>query len=246
MPLDPGQKFGKCKDCRDCKKPDIKEYQSIIGSLLYISISTRPDISHAVVKLSQFNTNPHMEHMTAVKHLLRYLNSTKDYGITYRANERIFEGYSDADWAGCSMDRKSFTGYVFLLAGSPIEWESRKQQSVALSSMEAEYVSMSSAAKEVVYMRNLISEIGFPEIVKNPTMLHVDNLSAIQFLKNPVYHAKSKHIDIKVHHVREIYQSGQMEVLYINTNDMIADIMTKSLQKLKHSKFVQYLGLSKV
>lgn len=244
-PLDPGQKFEKCLGCENCKKVNEKSYQSLIGSLLYLSMSTRPDISYAVNKLSQFNTSPHPEHLSAAKHILRYLQSTINLRLTYSKSNKILEGFSDADWAG-NFDRKSHTGNVFILANGAIVWETKKQSSVALSSTEAEYMAMSNASKEVVYLKNLLEEIGFPELVSNPIKLYGDNLSAIQLVKNPVYHSRSKHIDIRVHYIREVYEKNIMELKYCSTTEMVADVLTKVLCKQKHMKLAKMLGMFEV
>jgi hypothetical protein len=114
---------------------------------------------------------------------------------------------------------------------------------VALSSTEAEYMALCNASKEAIYLKNLITEINFGDKAKTPIMIHCDNLSAIQLVKNPVYHSRSKHIDIKVHFVREIYQQHIIEVTYVSTNEIIADILTKVLAKQKHLKFVEMLGI---
>lgn len=246
-PLDPGQKFEKCDNCseKNCEKIDPKKYQSLIGSLLYLSISTRPDISYAVNKLSQFNVNPHSEHWSAAKHILRYLSSTRNMKLTYRKTTKKLEGYADADWAG-NCDRKSQSGYSFILANSAVVWETHKQKSVALSSTEAEYVALSNASKEAVYLKNLLTDIGFEGYVADQIKLFGDNLSAIQLVKNPVYHARSKHIDIRVHYVREVYNNNVIQLEYCSTNDNIADIFTKSLCKQKHHQLSKSLGMTEM
>lgn len=244
-PLDPGQKFQKCVSCEDCEKADVKSYQSLIGSLSYLSLSTRPDISYAVNQLSQFNVNPHQEHLVAAKHILKYLNSTIDLKLTYKKTGAPIEGFSDADWGG-NYDRKSHTGYCFILASGTVVWETKKQQSVALSSTEAEYMAMSSASKEAVYLKKLLQDLGYPELVEKPIKMHGDNLSAIQLIKNPVYHSRSKHIDIRVHYVREVFQNNIIELQYCSTNEMVADILTKVLTKQKHQKLSKLLGMVEV
>lgn len=242
-PLDPGQNFKKCSDCSGCVKVDARLYQSLIGSLMYLGIASRPDIVHSVTKLAQFNIDPHREHMNAAKHLLRYLNNTINFKLTFRKTGLRLKAYADADWASGSDDRRSFTGFAFFLAGAAITWESRKQQTVALSSTEAEYMALSSASKEAVYLRRFIQELGFPELVDAPTELNGDNLSALQLVKNPVYHSRTKHIDVRVHFIREIFGKHSIDLKYVPTNDMIADILTKNLNKSKHSDLSQKLGL---
>lgn len=243
-PLDPGQKFKKCAKCSPaCALIDAKEYQSIIGSLMYLGVSTRPDIAHSVSKLAQFNNQPHEEHWTAVKHLLRYLNNTMHSQLSYCKTGKSLMAFADADWAGSCDDRKSYTGYLLALAGAPITWESRKQATVALSSTEAEYMALCAASKEVVYIRNFLSELGFGDLVHSPTIIFGDNISSHQLVKNPVYHARSKHIDIRVHYIREIYKKNLIELKYVPTEENLADIFTKNLNKPKHTHLTHKLGL---
>lgn len=241
-PLDPGQKFEKCQSS-NCVPVEVKAYQSVIGALMYLAVSSRPDIAHSVSKLAQFNNHPHEEHWTAVKHLLRYLNNSLHSRITYRKTGTRVLAYADADWAGSCDDRKSYTGYILMFAGAPITWESRKQATVALSSTEAEYMALSAASKEIVYIRNFLRELGFADIVDEATILNGDNISSHNLVKNPVYHARSKHIDIRVHYIREIYKENIIELNYVPTEENIADILTKNLNKPKHTQLTHMLGI---
>lgn len=134
-------------DSETCKRVDQTSYQSTIGALMWLALSTRPDIFHSVAKLAQRNKDPHSEHMAGITHVSRYLAATIDIKLHYRACKQPLKGYADADWGGDRGDRRSYTGYVFFLAGGAISWKSEKQTCVALSSTEAEYLSMSSAAK---------------------------------------------------------------------------------------------------
>lgn len=242
-PLDPGQKYHRCQDCSNCELVDPTKYQSLIGSLMYIGISTRPDIMHSISKLAQFSVKPHEIHLTAAKHLLRYLNSTINICLSFRKSGERLKGFADADWAGSCDERKSYTGYTFMLAGASIAWESHKQHTVALSSTEAEYMALTSAAKEAVYLRNFLTELGFQSLVNQPIILHGDNLSSHHLVKNPVYHSRSKHIDIRFHYIREIYNKKIIDLKYVSTHDNIADIFTKNLNKEKHLNFTTLLGL---
>lgn len=230
-----------CKE-EICKRISQFEYQSLIGSLMYIGICTRPDIIHSVSKLSQKNSDPHLEHMTAAKRVLKYLNKTKEVQLKYSKTGEPIKCYVDADWGGDAVDRKSYTGYTFILAGGAISWESRKQQSVALSSTEAEYMALSSAAKEATYMKKLLSEVQVHN--RSKIAIHCDNQGALQLVKNPVYHSRSKHIDIRYHHVRDLYRDGLIDLKYCNTNDMVADVLTKNLPRISHDKCSRLLGLN--
>lgn len=244
VPLNPGIKLEKCDECNDqCKKVNGAKYQSIIGSLMYLAISTRPDILHSVSKLAQFNSNPHEIHWNAAKHLLKYLNFTKKYVLFYkREPSKEFKGFVDADWGSDNWDRKSYSGFIFMMGeGSPICWESKKQSCIALSSTEAEYIAMCNATKEAVYLLRLFDEIGANE--KYPITIYNDNQSAQKLIKNQVYHSRSKHIDMRYHYVREIFNQGIVNFEYQQTDEMCADILTKSLSKIKHSKFRSMIGL---
>lgn len=239
-PLDPKYQV-KC-DEDNCEKFDQTQYQSLIGSLMYIAINTRPDILHSVCKLSQRNKDPHMEHMVAAKRILRYLSTTQNKQLIYQKTGKPIECYTDADWGGDTTNRKSYTGYAFMLAGAVFSYESKKQATVALSSTEAEYMSLSSTSKEATYLRKLLSEmqLNFPKSI----VINADNISAINLVKNPVYHERSKHIDVKYHYIRDVFRKGEIELQYCCSSDNVADIFTKNLPKPSHEKFVKMLGLT--
>lgn len=239
VPLTPNYQV-KCIE--NCKKANQHEYQSIIGALTYLAITTRPDILHTVNKLAQRNTDPHVEHLVAVKNILRYLAGTANYKLTFKAGQKDVFGYADADWASCTTDRKSYTGYIFFINGCAVSWESRKQNAVALSSTEAEYMAMSNAAKEAIYLRRLLTEIEYSN--GDPVLLNVDNQGAYKLAQNPVFHNRTKHVDIKFHHVREVVRNKEIELKYCPTNEMVADILTKNLCKTKHVNFANLIGLS--
>ncbi|XP_075163214.1 uncharacterized protein LOC142235845 [Haematobia irritans] len=143
LPLVPGYQV-KCDE--NSKKVNQHEYQSIIGALTYLAITTRPDILHSVNKLAERNADPRVEHVAAAKNILRYLAGTVNYGLLFKSGQKCLYGFADADWASCNTDRKSYTGYIFFMNGCAISWESKKQKTVALSSTEAEYMAMSNAA----------------------------------------------------------------------------------------------------
>ncbi|KAH8392285.1 hypothetical protein KR215_004727 [Drosophila sulfurigaster] len=209
---------------------------------MWVALTTRPDILHSVAKLAQRNQDPHSEHLAGVNHVLRYLASTSELKLHYKKCEQALVGYVDADWGGDHTDRRSYTGYVFYLAGGAISWKSEKQHSVALSSTEAEYMALSAACKEAVALRRLFIEIGCGD-ESTPTFLYGDNLSAQQLAKNPVHHARTKHIDIRHHFVRDVVKEGHVTLKYVSTDLMIADILTKNLQKLKHTEFTNKMNL---
>lgn len=238
-PLQPGFEVN-CGN-ENCRKVDKTEYQSAIGILMYLALSTRPDILLSVTKLAQRNCDPHSEHEAAFKHIFRYLKKTADYKLHYEKTGKEVECFVDADWAGDSTDRKSFSGYVFVAANCVFTWSSRKQKVVSLSSTEAEYVAISAAATEATYIRKLLAELNFHQ--NGPMTIYNDNQSAQCLVKIPTYHSRSKHIAIKYHHVRDMYSKGEIKVTYMPTNDMMADILTKNLCKVKHCNFCISMGL---
>lgn len=162
--------------------------------------------------------------------MLRYLKETRDFGILYSKDyeNTTLIGYSDADYANDRETRRSTTGYVFLICGGPVTWACQRQKSVSLSTTEAEYVAASNATREAVWLRQLLLEVG-KEV--NATTLCVDNQSAIKLIKNPVFHKKSKHIDVSYHFVREKYEDNVINVKYVHTTEQLADIYTKALPK---------------
>ncbi|KMQ82311.1 retrovirus-related pol polyprotein from transposon tnt 1-94 [Lasius niger] len=221
-----------------------KPYRELIGSLIYLANATRPDLAFAASALSRFCTNPEEAHWKLAKRVLRYLQRTIDYGITYTKDCEKMRAYVDSDWAGDVEDRRSCSGNVIILANGPISWELKKQKSVALSTMEAEYVALSEVCKEIVYLRCLLKHIAhFEYCVTNATEVHCDNQSAIELNKNHAFHRRSKHIDIRYHYSREIRDRSEINIKYLPTDKMIADILTKSLTKAKHEKCIKMLSL---
>ena len=209
---------------------DATLYQSAVGSLLYLSGWTRPNVAFAVGQVARFCSNPTTEHWTAVKRILRYLKGTAPYGLMFAASGDTgggLIGYSDADWAGDVNDRKSTSGYLFMMNGAAVSWRSQKQTCVALSTAEAEYIALAAATQEATWMRKLMND--FHESQAEPVTIYEDNQSAICIAKNPQSHHKTKHVDIKYHYVRDKVQDVTIKIQYCPTNDMIADILTKGL-----------------
>ena len=217
-------------------------YQSMIGSLLYAAIATRPDISQIVGVLSKFNSCSNESHLSAVKRVFRYLKGTMSMGIRYcKSSKWDLVGFSDADWAGNLDDRRSTSGNLFLLSNAPVSWQSKKQSNVTLSTTEAEYVALSSATQELVWLHRLLSDIG--EVFQDPTVLYEDNQGAISVANNPIIHARTKHIDIRYHFVREKVEDGTIQLKYCPTDEMIADILTKPLPTQCFVKFRELMGV---
>lgn len=221
-----------------------KPYRELIGALIHLANATRPDIAFSVSVLSRFCSNPGNAHWIAAKRILRYLRGTLEFKIVYEKTGKELCAYVDSDWAGDSEDRKSCSGYVLMLANGPICWRSRKQKSVALSTMEAEYMALSEVSKEIVHRRRMLSEMDMTEFVTQPTLTFCDNQSAIKFSSGQVLHDRSKHIDIRYHFAREAQEKEIIKVEYLPSGDMVADILTKGLPKMKHSKCMELLGLN--
>ncbi|CAK9813843.1 Retrovirus-related Pol polyprotein from transposon TNT 1-94 [Anthophora plagiata] len=217
-------------------------YRELVGALMYVATCTRPDISFAVSYLSQFGTCHDSTHWTAAKRVLRYLKGSLGLGLRYRRAGNPVKGYVDADWANCPIDRRSYTGYAFILGGNPVAWESRKQRTVALSSTEAEYMALSEAAKQATYMQRFLKELeygGNDEIV-----IFCDNNGARKIAENPVYHGRTKHIDVRHHYVREVLSRGILRVEYVSTDAMASDFLTKGVPATKLRRCLELLGLS--
>ncbi|XP_062186667.1 secreted RxLR effector protein 161-like [Phragmites australis] len=191
---------------------DTTLYRSLVGSLRYL-VHTRSDISFVVGYVSRFMENPRQDHLVTVKHLLRYISSTIDYGILYSkrgSGELCLTGYSDSDFRGDVDDRKSTTGIVFFLDDMPISWQSQKQRVVAFSSCEAEYIAGAAAACQGVWLGRLLGDmIG---TTPRPPRVKMDNMSAIALSKNPILHHQSKHINMKFHYIRECVDSGRISL----------------------------------
>ena len=225
------------KDDGEQELVDAKIYRSLVGSLLYVGKQTRPDILNVTNQLSRFLKKPNTTHWKAAKHVLRYLKGTAHLRLTFVKNSSMkLVGDADADWSGDLDDRKSTTGYYFKFDGNgaAISWEVKKQATVALSSTEAEYQAMASAVQEAIYLRALMKDFGYP--MKESTYIGEDNQSCIKMCHNPVMHKRSKHIDTKLHFIRERVENGEVRIHYIPTDDMTADILTKSLPRVKVEK----------
>ena len=224
---------------------DTISYQSIVGSLVYAAITTRPDIVQAVGVVTKFCANPTQSHLSAAKRILKYLKGTGYLGLSYKkCADGNPIGYSDADWAGDVDDRHSTTGNVFLFAKGAVSWLSKKQATVALSTTEAEYVALSTATQEAIWLRRLLTNVGGP--LEEPIVINEDNQRAIEMAKNPVGHARTKHIDIRYHFVREGVKNGAIFLNYVATDEMIADILTKPLPKHPFERLVIGLGIKTV
>lgn len=208
---------------------------------MYSMIGTRPDLAHSVGVVCRFMSKPLKEHWQAVKWILRYIGGTLDRKLCYKnEGELVLEGYCDSDYAADKETRRSTSGVVFTFGGNTISWKSSLQKVVALSSTEAEYMALTDAANEAVWLKGLVSELGFAQGSVN---IHCDSQSAIALTKNAVYHERTKHIDVKYHFIRELVNDGVVQILKIDTEDNPADIFTKVLPV---SKFQDALDLLRV
>ena len=205
-------------------------YQSMVGSLLYAACATRPDIAYAVGTVAKFSSKPTEAHQTAVKRIFKYLKGSASLALKYQKLEGDkLIGYCDADWARDRDDRHSTSGNMFLMAGGPISWLSKKQAIVALSTSEAEYVALCTATQEAAWLRRLLTDLKVTN--SEPTVVMENNQGAIAIAKNPTAHARTKHIDIRYHYVRKAVQEGVVELRYCPTAQMIADLLTKPLPR---------------
>lgn len=241
-PLDLNVKLSKPKRGINSEELNLP-YRELLGALTYLAVSTRPDISHAVSKLGQFNNCYDQSHWKAAKRVLRYLKGTINVGLVYSSgSDADINGYVDADWGNDVDDRRSFTGYCFFYGNGLISWESRKQRTVALSSNEAEYMGMSDAAKEAIYLRNFLVELQESRSIKSHLLC--DNMGALKMSENPSFHARSKHIDLRHHFIRDAVTNRLFDVKHIITEEMIADILTKALPRSKHEHCMKMLKLN--
>lgn len=221
-------------------------YQEAVGSLLYLSQCTRPDIAYAVGIVSRYMKNPGKAHWAAVKRIFRYLKGTKDLKLKYtRIGEKssTIYGWADADWATELDDRHSITGNVFKFQGSVISWASKKQKTVALSTTEAEYMALSASCQEAIWLRALAQEID-PNAVTEATNIFCDNKGAVDLAKTSGYRPRTKHIDVRHHFIRERIESGEITVKHISTENMVADSLTKPLAKQKLEFCNKIMGLA--
>jgi transposase InsO family protein len=237
-PLESGMKFEKGE------QTDLDStYRSLVGCIMYIAVCSRPDIAHAASLLSQFNNCHSDTHWKAAKRLLRYLKGTIDYCIVYEKTTLSVTGYVDADWASNQIDRRSYTGYVFKIGNAAVSWESRKQRTIALSSTESEYMALCEGAKEAAFIRSLLHECLGKYL---SVTLYNDSQSAQKICMSHINHSRSKHIDIRHHYVRQVVKDKIVDLQYLPTERMPADVLTKSLGKDKHFSCVSNLGLKTV
>lgn len=244
-PMDSNQKLTKlmCPQTEEEKNEMMQiPYQEAVGSIMFAAQVSRPDVSFAVSNVSRFNNCYGKPHWTAVKRILRYLKGTSDTKLEFsKTKNNTVVGYCDADWANDGDDRRSVTGYIFKSGGGAISWNTKRQPTVALSSTEAEYMAVSSATQEALWLKGLEAEL-IPSSPKS-TIIHCDNKGAISLALTNAYHPRTKHIDVRHHFVRDKIDEGLINLKYISTADMNADFLTKPLDFKKHNLCAKAIGL---
>ncbi|KAK0605807.1 hypothetical protein LWI29_030936 [Acer saccharum] len=212
---------------------DATQYRQVVGSLQYLSL-TRPDVSFAVNKLSQFMHRPTTTHWNAVKRVLRYLKGSQYHGLLiHRKSPSHLHAFADSDWAGDPDDRRSTTAYIIFLGSTPVSWSSKKQHTVARSSTEAEFRAIASAAAELNWLGHLLSELRIP--ASTSPVIYCDNAGATYVCANPIFHSRMKHIAIDFYFVRDQVARKQLRVAHVHTNDQLADSLTKPLNRKQFS-----------
>jgi hypothetical protein len=253
------EKFG-MSDCREVSTPlpikaqkeidknkpfeDINLYQQLIGSLIYLSNITRPDIAYAVSHLARGMSKPTEDHWIQAKRVLRYLKGTPNLALIYsksKLNQPV--GYSDSSYAE-EVNAKSVGGYLYIFANAAITWRSSKQTVVAQSSTEAEYIALAETSNEAAWLRKLMKD--FNMSTTEPILIYEDNQSTIQLAKNPIHSRRTKHIEVHFHVARDYVKRKIITLKYLPTDQMIADALTKSLAHVLHSKFRAAMGLTEI
>lgn len=220
---------------------DPERYRRLVGRLIYLVV-TRPDLAYSVHILSQFLQAPHVAHWEAVVRIVRYLKGTPGQGVLLRADSNLsLQGWCDSDWAACPIMRRSMSGWLVFLGGSPISWKTKKQHTVSLSSAEAEYRSMKAITCELKWLKGLLLSLGIqhPQAIA----LFCDSQSAIHIANNPVFHERTKHIEVDCHFVRDAIKDGLIAPSYVRTSTQLADIFTKALGKSQFDFLMSKLGI---
>ena len=218
-------------------------YHEAVGSLMYASLGTRPDITYAIQTVSQFAKNPGQPHWEAVKQIFHYLKGMKEFWLTYGGQQRELKGYADAD-GSMAENRHAIPGYTFLFHGGAVSWAAKQQEIISLSTTESEYIAVMHASKEALWLQSLISQLF--DVSLQPTTLFSDNQSTIALTQDHQYHPRTKHINIRCHFIHWIIENGSIRLIYCPTEDMLADTLTKALPSPKVKHFVAELGLALV
>ncbi|KAK1692240.1 hypothetical protein QYE76_008937 [Lolium multiflorum] len=248
LPMLPGKVLSKTQGPATAEERERMSnipYASAVGSIMYAMLCTRPDIAHAVSLTSRYQSDPGMEHWTAVKNILKYLKRTKDMFLCYGGDqELVVNGYTDASWNTDPDDSKSQSGYVFILNGAAVSWASSKQCTVAKSSTESEYIAASEASSEAVWMKRFIVELGVVPSALDPLIIYCDNMGAIANAQEPRSHKRLKHIKLRYHSIREYIEDGEVKICKVHTDLNVADPLTKALPRAKHDQHQNAMGVS--
>ena len=226
-----------------CSAPEKQWYARAIGSLMYAMLGTRVDTAFSVSILSRYLANPGPAHIKAAKRVMRYLKGTSQMELAFRGTLKPLIGYTDADWAGDTQTRRSTSGFLFNIGSGAISWSSKRQPTVSLSTCEAEYIAQTQATKEAMWLRSLLSQLLMDKEEPSATIIFGDNQGAIALAKNPQFHARTKHIAIQHHFVREQQTAGTVDLQYIPTERQVADGLTKALPKDRFIAFRSAVGL---
>ena len=259
-PMEPGSRLTNNSETPDSTQADEILYRSILGSMMYLMLCTRPDLAFAIGKLSKYSANPTTEHLKAAKRLLRYTSKTRNVGLHFGpfspAGLPTAYVFSDADWAGDIENRRSTGAYICTISdgtsNSPhtaISWSSKQQPTIALSSTEAEYMAMTQACKEAIWVRRLLTELATemtPYDTAAPITIFADNQGSMALAKNPEFHSRTKHIGIQHHFIREKVNTQEVTLEYLPTGDMLADLLTKALPREKVERFRKEMGIYEI
>jgi hypothetical protein len=240
-PMNPKQTLNHRPDEALLDEEAKARYATAIGSLMYLMVGTRPDIAFALGMLSRFTSQPQSHHQVALQRLLRYIQATQSHRITYRSGQLI--GYTDADFGGSVVTDGAYStsGYVFQLAGAPVSWSSKRQGEVATSTTHAEYIGQYNAILHLQWLRTFLAET---QLYRSPvTNIMADNQSAIALSRNPEFHKRTKHFNVKFHYQRAVLDAGEIELQYIPTGEQAADGLTKPLGPTAFAKFCSLLGV---
>ncbi|OQD70189.1 hypothetical protein PENANT_c268G05202, partial [Penicillium antarcticum] len=240
-PMNPKQDLNRRPDEEPPDEETKARYATAIGSLMYLMVGTRPDIAFALGTLSRFTSQPQSHHQVALQRLLRYVKATQCHRITYRSGQLI--GYTDADFGGSVVTDGAYStsGYVFQLAGAPVSWSSKRQGEVATSTTHAEYIGQYNALLHLQWLRTFLAET---QMYRSPvTNIMADNQSAIALSRNPEFHKRTKHFNVKFHYQRAVLNAGEIGLQYVPTQEQAADGLTKPLGPTAFAKFCSLLGI---
>ncbi|XP_038981679.1 secreted RxLR effector protein 161-like [Phoenix dactylifera] len=217
-------------------------YASAVGSIMYAMVCTRPDISQAVSVVSRYMDKPGKAHWSAVKWILRYLKDTSNLGLVFSAQSNCtVTGFSDSDYASDLDRRRSLTGYVFTPSGCAVSWKATLQPTVALSTTEAEYMALTEAAKEAIWLRGLVQDLGLEQ---DRLDINCDSQSALHLARDQMYHERTKHVDVRYHFIRDLVENGDVRLQKIYTAHNPADMFTKPITAVKFRTFLNLIGVS--